>query len=209
MITTCTRCGGLYEAGSEEQANELERFCLACRRAGPGGTEPADDGSSTLPSFLPEMLFQARTVAELLHEFTRDVQAGVQPGFSSRTLAVLRRTEACLVQIREQVHVALGSLARAGIDAPASPASAAGITNGVAERALAVTGAAEGPSPSEVSEFVTRCPAEPPLLVTGPGGNFRTEHRPCAGCKALFTAPADSPGTLCGVCVDYRKEVCT
>lgn len=30
MITTCTDCGRLYEAGSEEQANERERWCLAC-----------------------------------------------------------------------------------------------------------------------------------------------------------------------------------
>jgi hypothetical protein len=31
MITTCTTCGDLYEAGSEEQANEPERFCFTCR----------------------------------------------------------------------------------------------------------------------------------------------------------------------------------
>jgi hypothetical protein len=31
-ITTCTKCGGLYEAGSEEQANEPERFCPSCRK---------------------------------------------------------------------------------------------------------------------------------------------------------------------------------
>lgn len=28
--TTCTICGALYEAGSEEQANELVRYCRAC-----------------------------------------------------------------------------------------------------------------------------------------------------------------------------------
>jgi hypothetical protein len=32
MITTCTDCGSLYEAGSEEQANEPKRWCFACRR---------------------------------------------------------------------------------------------------------------------------------------------------------------------------------
>lgn len=32
MITTCTTCGGLYEAGSEEQANEPSRPCPSCRR---------------------------------------------------------------------------------------------------------------------------------------------------------------------------------
>lgn len=30
MITTCTKCGALYEAGSEEQAYEPERFCFQC-----------------------------------------------------------------------------------------------------------------------------------------------------------------------------------
>ncbi len=32
MITTCTKCGRAYEAGSEEQANEPERFCFDCRK---------------------------------------------------------------------------------------------------------------------------------------------------------------------------------
>lgn len=31
MITTCTTCGQMYEAGSEEQAYEQERFCFVCR----------------------------------------------------------------------------------------------------------------------------------------------------------------------------------
>lgn len=31
MITTCTDCGGAYEAGSEEQAYERERWCFRCR----------------------------------------------------------------------------------------------------------------------------------------------------------------------------------
>lgn len=30
MITTCTTCGKLYEAGSEEQANEPDRPCPTC-----------------------------------------------------------------------------------------------------------------------------------------------------------------------------------
>jgi hypothetical protein len=30
MITTCSRCGALYEAGSEEQANEPDRLCRRC-----------------------------------------------------------------------------------------------------------------------------------------------------------------------------------
>lgn len=33
MITTCTMCGVLYEAGSEEQANEPGRLCFSCRAA--------------------------------------------------------------------------------------------------------------------------------------------------------------------------------
>ncbi len=35
MIATCTKCGGLYEAGSEEQAYETVRLCFRCRV--PGG----------------------------------------------------------------------------------------------------------------------------------------------------------------------------
>lgn len=30
--------------------------------------------------------------------------------------------------------------------------------------------------------------ATPPLFITGPGGDFRVEHRVCASCKAIFTA---------------------
>jgi hypothetical protein len=30
-VTTCTECGKLYEAGSEEQANEVSRWCPSCR----------------------------------------------------------------------------------------------------------------------------------------------------------------------------------
>jgi hypothetical protein len=30
-MTTCTRCGVVYEAGSEEQANERFRWCPSCR----------------------------------------------------------------------------------------------------------------------------------------------------------------------------------
>lgn len=29
-ITTCNACGALYEAGSDEQANEQERLCGLC-----------------------------------------------------------------------------------------------------------------------------------------------------------------------------------
>lgn len=32
MITTCTDCHALYDAGSEEQAYEPERWCPGCRR---------------------------------------------------------------------------------------------------------------------------------------------------------------------------------
>lgn len=31
-ITNCTRCQAIYEAGSEEQANEHPRFCGDCRK---------------------------------------------------------------------------------------------------------------------------------------------------------------------------------
>lgn len=32
-VTTCTWCGALYQAGSEELANEPERRCARCRGA--------------------------------------------------------------------------------------------------------------------------------------------------------------------------------
>lgn len=32
MITVCTDCGKCYQAGSEEQANEPERWCVECFR---------------------------------------------------------------------------------------------------------------------------------------------------------------------------------
>lgn len=35
MITTCTKCGNCYDAGSEEEANEPERFCPTCRLTTP------------------------------------------------------------------------------------------------------------------------------------------------------------------------------
>lgn len=35
-ITTCHRCGALYRAGSEEQANEPGRRCPECRLTGGG-----------------------------------------------------------------------------------------------------------------------------------------------------------------------------
>lgn len=30
-ITTCSRCGCVFEAGSDEQANERHRWCPGCR----------------------------------------------------------------------------------------------------------------------------------------------------------------------------------
>ncbi len=32
-VSTCTRCHQLYDAGSDEQANEPDRICLACAAA--------------------------------------------------------------------------------------------------------------------------------------------------------------------------------
>jgi hypothetical protein len=32
VITTCTDCGSLYQAGSEEQAREPQRWCFGCTR---------------------------------------------------------------------------------------------------------------------------------------------------------------------------------
>lgn len=39
MITSCTKCTSLYEAGSEEQAKEPVRLCPVCRAADLGCLE--------------------------------------------------------------------------------------------------------------------------------------------------------------------------
>ncbi|QQS08642.1 MAG: hypothetical protein IPK69_11735 [Phycisphaerales bacterium] len=92
---------------------------------------------STIPSGVREMLLTAHLTAELLHEFTRDVQAGATPGFHPRARAALLRTREHLEQIKTQVCVAIASLERAGI----TKAVAASVSDGVAETTLAVTGA--------------------------------------------------------------------
>ena len=239
--------------------------------------EPIDDEHSTLPACVGEMLFHARLAAEVLHEVTRDVQAGVEPGFSPRTAALLRRTKACIVQTREQLNAAIGSLARAGItlepdhDAhqAAGERAAAAMADGLEEEAdraaldasMGETSAAlretrgafrgtsgpiggtSGPiggtrprpcrgcsgggDVAEARRLSGNCPVcgprsvtsgvaettlgvsgqEPPLVITGPGGDFRTEHRACACCKGLFTAVAGGgPGKYCQACLDRRAE---
>lgn len=67
-----------------------------------------------------------------------------------------------------------------------------GVTAGVAETTLGVSG--QEPPPA-------------PLVITGPGGDFRTEHRPCACCKCLFTAVAGGPGKYCQKCLDRRAAM--
>lgn len=49
---------------------------------------------------------------------------------------------------------------------------------------------------------------EPPLVIVGPGGDFRTEHRPCARCKGLFTSVAGSLGAHCWQCLDRHGSAC-
>jgi hypothetical protein len=46
MITTCTDCGSLYEAGSEEQAYEPKRWCFLCRRRRSVPAPPATDADA-------------------------------------------------------------------------------------------------------------------------------------------------------------------
>lgn len=54
-ITTCTKCGGLYEAGSEEQANERVRFCSDCLRGTPAGIAAAVNGRDPSRRYPPPM----------------------------------------------------------------------------------------------------------------------------------------------------------
>lgn len=69
-ITTCTVCGSAYDAGSEEQANERERFC--------GGTRCKRRQRSTLNYFgvsaaLPPGSDEERIVSLVLGRiFTKD-----------------------------------------------------------------------------------------------------------------------------------------
>lgn len=67
-----------------------------------------------------------------------------------------------------------------------------GVTAGVAETTLGVSG--QEPPPA-------------PLVISGPGGDFRAEHRPCACCKCLFTAVAGGPGKYCQKCLDRRAAM--
>lgn len=146
MITTCTTCGKGYEAGSEEQANEPVRFCPTCwtidrarrpRDSRSLANDAPDDGTSTIPSSVREMLLTAHLTAELLHEFTRDVQAGTQPGFHPRARAALQRTREHLEEVKTQVCAAIATLERAGV----SRLVKASVSDGVAEATIAITGA--------------------------------------------------------------------
>lgn len=238
--------------------------------AAPAG-EPIDDEHSTLPACVGEMLFHARLAAEVLHEVTRDVQAGVEPGFSPRTTALLLRTKACIVQAREQLNAAIGSLARAGItlepDADAHQTAgereAAAMADGLEEErdraaldasigetsaALRETAGAFRETPgafrgtsgpncgtrprpcrgcsgsgdvAEARRLSGRCPVcgprdvssgvaettlgvtgkEPPLVITGPGGDYLSETRTCYCCRAIYTADARARCVYCPACL--------
>ncbi|MFN0133458.1 MAG: hypothetical protein ACKVW3_13140 [Phycisphaerales bacterium] len=48
-------------------------------------------------------------------------------------------------------------------------------------------------------------PAEPPLVLTGPGGEFRIEQRSCRVCSAIFSAAFGCAGELCQNCLDRRR----
>lgn len=61
------------------------------------------------------------------------------------------------------------------------------VTAGVAETTLCVSG------------------QEPPLVITGPGGDFRVEHRPCGECGDLFSAVIHAPGRFCQRCLERRQ----
>lgn len=54
MITTCPKCGCLYDAGSEEQAYEIDRSCRRCfdenRRIAAAYAEARDRTSSQPPA---------------------------------------------------------------------------------------------------------------------------------------------------------------
>lgn len=45
-----------------------------------------------------------------------------------------------------------------------------------------------------------------PLVMTGPGGDYRTERRPCANCRALFVPYASGGRTHCNRCLAALAE---
>lgn len=49
MIAVCSDCGCLYEAGSEEQANEPDRQCRTCWARGVANAHRAMHGMDLLP----------------------------------------------------------------------------------------------------------------------------------------------------------------
>ncbi len=89
--------------------------------------------------------------------------------------------------VRERLTNAIqaaGGFAEAG---PRHCGRAGALSTGVAETTLAVTG------------------ADPPLVITGPGGDFRVEHRGCEGCGDLFSALAHAHGRFCQRCLERRQ----
>jgi hypothetical protein len=65
MITTCSRCGKLYEAGSEEQAYESDRLCPACFKQ--------DKRNKTINTMMHEMVQKglSKDVTKIGHEIVR------------------------------------------------------------------------------------------------------------------------------------------
>jgi hypothetical protein len=70
-ITTCTICGNLYEANSEEQANEPPpRYCRACQK-----TPTWSEGIAVLADLIVSLNERAVHVGEQLRLRERDVRA--------------------------------------------------------------------------------------------------------------------------------------
>lgn len=86
--------------------------------------------------------------------------------------------------LRDALQAAGGFSPRPPLLTPSEPVN---VSEGVAETTLAVTG------------------AEPPLVITGPGGDFRVEHRGCEGCGDLFSAVANAHGRFCQRCLERRQ----
>lgn len=77
-VTTCTECGGLYEAGSEEQANERVRLCFACRA--PNETALRELLRVSKLAHAPHVFHGFYIPSRMMGGIRRYVDEGVEPG---------------------------------------------------------------------------------------------------------------------------------
>lgn len=91
MITTCTKCGGAYGAGSEEQANESVRLCYSCR-FGPvaGRPEPSIYHNAHDARIRAEALEDAAQIADEQALARASGQGAYEAGWRQASLTIAR-----------------------------------------------------------------------------------------------------------------------